>query len=501
MSNLLTEGGGIILGVGVGAAAAAAIEPAAELPRQDAWRRNPNRLLDPAMLARLIAQGGVPLDQTAYDDAKREGFDTDKLDALVYLAQTVPGVSEALTLWRLGLIGEKLFEHVLTKAGLDTRYVAPLKNRKLAEVIGLGDVATAVVRGILPSPPYVPVAPPTSGDKVPRYPMVDIDPETLAAKLGFDPEMLHIMVGRSGLSLAPGLAAQASFRDIIGPNDYLLAIAEGDLRTEWAETLHEVSRQIVTSAEAVENHLRGWSDAPTMYRRTARHGMTPEDTDILFQNIGRPLAVHQITTGLARGGKYGGDYTDVPAGPYRDAIRRSNIRPEYAALAYANRYSYPSGFQIKSEAPELGYADTNQILLEVGWSPHWADFFATKWTGGTTAAATPAAVKSEQTRLRTTTHRSYVGNMSDDTAATRALTAAGVDAADIPAILTIWQAERDLIRAQLSAADIRKAYQKNALNEATGAAWTVDDAQAALLDRGWSAQQAQDYLQIPAGGG
>jgi hypothetical protein len=86
--------------------------------------------------------------------------------------------------------------------------------------------------------------------------------------------------------------------------------------------------------------------------------------------------------------------------------------------------------------------------------------------------------------------------MIDDTAATTALTAAGVDAADIPPILTIWQAERALIRKQLSASDVRKAYQTATLNVATGAAWTHDEAIAELLDRGWSLIDAQDYLAI-----
>src|SRR5207302_11322423 len=124
------------------------------------------------------------------------------------------------------------------------------------ELPGIGDIAYGVVRGLLPPPAYVPVAPPTSGDYVPRFPVVNIDPEQRAAAQGFDKKMLQLMVGRSGLSMAPIMAAQALFRsnaaatisglpDIpgvapfirkpyVGPNDYLLAIAEGDLRTEWA---------------------------------------------------------------------------------------------------------------------------------------------------------------------------------------------------------------------------------------------------------------------------
>ena len=86
---------GILVGVGVGTAVAAAIEPAVELPKQDAWSRNPNRILDPGLLARLAAQGGIDL-ATAHEEAKRDGYSADKVDALVYLAQTVPAVSKRL---------------------------------------------------------------------------------------------------------------------------------------------------------------------------------------------------------------------------------------------------------------------------------------------------------------------------------------------------------------------------------------------------------------------
>src|SRR5215472_15312757 len=107
---------GIIIGVGAGAATSAALAPAIEVPKQEAWAANPHRILDVALLARLVAQGGIDLG-TAETDAKRDGYSPDKLDALVYLEQTVPGFAQALDLWRRGLIGDPLFEHALVKAG------------------------------------------------------------------------------------------------------------------------------------------------------------------------------------------------------------------------------------------------------------------------------------------------------------------------------------------------------------------------------------------------
>lgn len=483
----------LLAAAAIGAAASAALEPAFEVPRQDAWSNNRNRIFDAQVVARLVAQGGIDLG-SGQEEAHREGFSDDKFDQLVYLAQTVPGVPEALTLWRRGLIGDDLFTHVIVKAGLDQRYAAPLQALKTAEIVGIGDLAYGVVRGILPAPSWVPVAPPTSGTSVPRFPQVPIDPVAEAAKLGFDEAQFQIMVGRSGLSLAPGLAATAFFRGLINAEDYLLAIAEGDLRTEWAQTLQDASRQVPTAGEFVEGWLRGWVTQKQAEDGAALHGMSPTHTDLLYKIKGRPVTFHEITTGLARGGVYPSTYDDIPE-PYRKAIQEADIRPEWASIHHANRYLYPSAFVLRAlaQAGDLGdQAAVEQILLEIGWKPSFATQVSTAWLGGTGVA--DKHVAKAQTSLWTTTHRSYIAEEIDDATATAALQAAGVSAASIPAVLALWQEERSLIRKQLTPTQIRKAVSGAVINPATGVAWTHADALAALLARGYSQADAEVFL-------
>jgi hypothetical protein len=438
---------GLLVGAAIGAAAGAALEPAFEVPRQDAWNNNRNRILDVGLVAQLVAQGGIDLSD-AHAEAHREGYTDDKLDALVYLEQTVPGVGEALRLWRLGLLSDALFSHVLVKAGLDQRYAAPILNSKLAEVVGLGDIAYGVVRGILPAPAWVPVAPPAKGDKVPRFPQVQIDPLELAQKLGFDEDMLKLEVGRSGLSMAPGMAAQAFFRNIIGPNDFLLAIAEGDLRTEWADAVREVSRQILTAGEYAELELRGFIDAPTRRNLTAQHGMSDTDSDRLHNVLGRAPGVHAITTGLARGGAYPGSYANVPE-PYRSAIQRSNIREEFAEIEYADRFSYPPAFVLRAltQAGELGdEAAVQQVLEEIGWKPSFAKSVAAAWTAGQAAGEDPH-VKKAQTTLFTEAHKAYVKDGLAQDQVTPALGALAVPPSAQQQIFALWDAEKQLAAA------------------------------------------------------
>src|SRR5205823_6277940 len=106
-------------------------------------------------------------------------------------------------------------------------------------------------------------------------------------------------------------------------------------------------------------------------------------------------------------------------------------------------------------------------------------------------------VAKAQTQLWGTAHRSYIAAESDDAAASAALATAGVAPAAVPQVLDLWRAERDLIRKQLTPAQIKKAYAKSATNEATGAAWTRDEALAALVERGYAPLAAADYLNIP----
>ena len=485
----------LVVGIAAGAAASAALEPALEIPKQQAWASQPNRVLDPGLLARLVAQGGLDLG-AAQALAGHSGHSPANLDALVYLAQTVPGFAEAMHLWRLGEIGDADFTHVLVKGGLDQRYVQPILGSKTRELLGLGDIAYAVVRGILPAPSYVPVAPPAQGDKVPRYPQVQENPEALAAMLGYDATALEIMVGRSGLSMAPIMAAQALFRGIIGPNDFLMAIAEGDLRTEWADALRETARQIPTVGEMVEHHLRGWDDAPAMYQNTARHGMTKADTDLIFETTRRPLSVATITKALARGGTYNPAANELQD-PYNASVHQANLGPEWYDLGRAMKYTYPSAFVVRALLKDgaLTAAEAENIFLYEGWEPSIAQKVAQSYAPSGTAAADPHVNKA-QTTAWTKAQASYIAAEATAADVQPIFTALAIPPPAQTQIVNLWNEIRALTRKQLSPAQIKKAWAEQVINPATGQPWTDAEAIQALLDRGYSENDARTLLEL-----
>src|SRR6185437_13619886 len=215
-----------------------------------------------------------------------------------------------------------------------------------------------------------------------------------------------------------------------------------------------------------------------------------------FELLGRPLNVHEVTTGLARGGTFGGDYSTVPQ-PYQDAIRRSAIRPEYASLAYHNRYTYPSAFVLRSlaQAGDLGgQAEVATVLEEIGWAPSFATQVSTAWTSGSTGTATDPHISKAQTQVWTATHKAYVDSLISDATATTALDSAGVAAATVPAILALWRAERALIRSSLSAAQIKKAWFEQIPDPALGRPWTEAEAVTRLQELGYTTDDARILL-------
>lgn len=430
MANVWSTLEGGVVGVAVGTAGATVAAPAFEPARQQAWKDSQSRILELRDLAALVAQALQSVDEVL-DDAERNGYHKDQLLAAIQLALKAPPYPEVLDLWRRNAtrppdeqISEQQVDHALAKAGIEYQYWPALKELINAR-LSAQELALAVVRGLIPDPGILPVAPPQGQGKVPRFPSFNIDTLAEALSSGFDRERFSVLVGTMGRPMSVNEAARATFRQIIERVDFDRAIAEGDIRNEWRDPLFDVAREILSATQYAESHLRGYTpDLAKMFENMAKHGMSEEDANLLFLNQGRPLAIHQITTGLARGGVYDGPTDQIPP-VFLDAVRQSNIKPPYYNLDYANRYTYPSGFQIRSEAMkgDLSQPETEQILLEIGWAPKWAKFFSEKWTGVTAATKVKQLTDAE---IRRAFHRSAI---TEQDALSR-LEAGGYTAAD-----------------------------------------------------------------------
>jgi hypothetical protein len=486
----------LLTGAALSRAGSDAVGPVLEPVRQKAWQRNRNRVLDPGTIAELRAQGLVTSDD-AQAHVARSGLSDNLLAALVALAQEPPGIGDARSLFRRKKIGRAALHRIYAKAQISPEWWTEL-DALLDELLTPGELAAAIHRGLVPDPGLLKGEQPEPPYKVEAYPVYPIPTLEEAEASGFDRDRLGVLVGLQGLPMGVIEAAQAFYRGIITHGDYIRAFNESNNRNEWAKSVLEYARQIPTARDFFENALRGYHDLAWAQRQAERHGMSPEDSLVIYQNQGRPMNVHAITQALARGGKFNpepGELTD----PYDAAIVEGNLKPAYYDLAKANRYTLPSPFVMRSltQAGTWSEAKAALRLKEAGWIPADADEAAAEWAKGSgTAAADPHVGKAEN-QLWATLHRSYIAAESDDATATATLATLNVAPAARPHVLALWQAERDLRRKQLTPAQIKKAYAKSAVNEATGASWTRDEALAALIERGYSALDAGNYLEIP----
>lgn len=491
-----------VVSFGAGTALGPVLRPVLQDLQNTTWELHPVRPPDALTLAQGVAQGQVA-EAAARAWAKQTGYDTAQFDALINIANVGPGVAQAYRMWRRNQFGEGGFRRAVQRLGLEAEWIDDLVALK-GELLDPAQLAVMIQRTVVPNPGILPNQPSTAGSNVPPMPVVDIDVVTEALAAGIDKDRLSAMARIIGLPASPDLAARMHFRKIITEGAFNQAILEGNTRGEWAPFLLEGFRQILTAHQYAELELRGFYSKTKRRNKTAQWGMSDTDSDDLFDVLGRSINTHQIVTGEARGGTYKpppATLAEQTAGippAFLASLQRGNLRPEYYDLAYANRYTYPSFFAIRAllTGRVLDADQGYQLLLEMGWKPSLARLVADHYGVATAAGSDPHVTKA-QTQLWSTTHRSYIAGESDDTEATSALEAAGVAPTATGEVLTLWQHERSLIRKQLTPAQIKKAYQKVSPNYATGAAWTRDDALAALVERGYSVTEANDFLDIP----
>ena len=442
-------GAGSFIGNSLGEAAAFAaglaigplLRPILQALENETWSTYPDKPLDPQTMALAVAQGRI--DQpTAAAEAALTGVGATAFSNLVNFAITYPGAAQLLDLQRRSILPTGDLTAALERHGLTAEYagyVAELIDNPLDPAV----IATAIQRSIIEAPFTLPVAAPTGTGNVKAFPQSDIDAKEEAAWSGIDLDRLEVMTAIVGLPMSLQSAASGYFRGILTIDDYYRAVAEGDTRNEWRDVILEQARAILSPDQWAELYIRGWVTQDELYAGTAEHGMTTANSDLLAELKGRSIAVHQITTGLARGGEYTGDPETVPE-PFQKALQESSIRPEWYSLAYANRYTIPGYFVIKAllAAGTITQAEGEQYYLDLGWPPDLAAKAAAAEAVATTSSASP--VKSATTTALTSLRKAYIGGQVTAATAPDYLTQLGIDAAIQPQLLAVWDVQKNV---------------------------------------------------------
>lgn len=385
LGDLAAKSGGEAIAFGLGFALGRALEPAGTAIVQEAWKVDPLKAPDAQLLAEGVAQGQVD-EAKAAEWATEHGYGAEQFAAMVSIANTGPALGYAYQAWRRGLLSAGEFATALKRTGLEEQWNAALQGLH-DELLDPGALATAVHRGIIAGQGLLLREPPLGAGKVPHVAQSDIDAVAEAAGHGITQERLRVLIGNTGLPLSLGEMLQLLNRGEVVEDDVRRSIAQSNVRNEYMDVALALRRRLLTPHEYVEARLRGWIEDAAMHAGAELSGMEPADTDLLAKLSGRPLSWHQVFIGERRGGQYDGA-TDAIDPHFLKALQESNIRPEWYSLAWAQRFAYPSPFVLRqlTTSGELTTAETEQILLFVGWEPALAKKVAGRW-GGANAGA------------------------------------------------------------------------------------------------------------------
>jgi hypothetical protein len=168
--------------------------------------------------------------------------------------------------------------------------------------------------------------------------------------------------------------------------------------------------------------------------------MSQEDVDILFQNAGRPLVAHQITTALARGAQFHPEPNEQQD-PYQAAVQESNVKPSYYEMWIANRYTYPSLFQLNQlvKAGAINADTAKDWANKDGYAPEVQDALHAFWQGqspSASGASTPSAKNFTYSQI----HQAWRHSVFGDAEALTELEAIGYPAAKAQTLLNTWKA-------------------------------------------------------------
>jgi hypothetical protein len=441
VSSLLGEAGSFLdkylIGYALGTASGPALAPFVQDLANEAWTLNPVVPPDAVLLAQGVAQGQVAK-STAYAWAKETGFDKAQMDALVNIANVGPALGYAFEAWRRGFLNDGEFQTALNRTGLEAQWYPAMKQLK-TRLVDLPTLANGIQRGLIASPFALPYDAQPPAGQIQPFPTVGIDAAATAEGLGYTVEELQLEVGLAGNPPGPEALYRAWFRGAIDANDVQRGLVEGRARGEWAKAFEADARQIPTVHEFVENAIRGYSQLSDAIAGGQRHGMTPEDVTLIYQNAGRPLTPHQITIGLARGAAFHPIPGEIPD-PYEASAHEASVKPSYQELYIAaGKYGYPSLFQLNAlvKANAITADIAKDWATKSGLAPEVVDALGQFWAGESSGTAGGPKPK---TYTYSQIHQAWRHGVFTDAQALQELQDIGYSAARAQTLLNTWKA-------------------------------------------------------------
>lgn len=462
----------LLLSFALGNAAAPAIRPFAQSLENDAW--SAHSVAPPTIYttAPMAARGKVAVSDVQ-TWGNRQGFSDSVIAALMAGSLAGPDLADLFSMWRRGFIDQAGFETGLTNLGVMGSWWAHLEQLK-----------------------RVHLTPDQAANARQQQFITDQQQRDIAGLFGIEPGDADIQFELAGLPPGVETGLQMWRRGIIDQATFDRIVAEGHTKTKYTGDLEQLKRQLLSPATAVRAHLKGHIDVGAMHARGADWGYSADDMDLWYQAEGRPATVHQIHVGYMRGASLPGASSERDA--VQMAVAQSDIRPEYGDLLFAGRDTYPSLFQLNRlvAASAVTPATAAEWATKSGVNAEVVSTLTTYWQGLTGGSSADTHVSKADSQLWTTLHRAYLGSVVSPATVQQGFTLLGVPAAAQQEVLARWTFERDLERKRLTPTQVKKAWSEGVVNDATGVAWTRDEAVAYLIELGYSAADADTFLNI-----
>lgn len=465
---------------------------------------SPNTYLSPEQAAIAAARGVVP----GFDwdfEARRRGVAPDRFAALIRLSQRDLVTSEVLELFNRDALTRDQAIDELVRGGLS--------QESAEKVVVLSKV---------------PLSPDQAAQAWARNLVSDSLVRLISRSQGLTDGDADVLMGLAGEPPPTEALITAWRRGIITEEDFDRGIIQGPTRNEWIPTVKSLLTQPLTPEEAASAVTQGHLSPEEGAAKARLSGVTQEDFNVIVSNSGLPPGVQFALDALNRG--------LVTEQQFREMFLESRIKNKYIDLFLAMRRNlipaetvrmmfrlgvYPRGKAVETLMGHgLSEADANaeldleavrgrettkdltrsqimelyrddivdrptveEMLRAIGF-----DDVEVQWQ---VEIEEVNKVRSLVTAATTRVRNGYISGLIDTEVATALLDQIGVSPTRRDRLFTVWDLERQTVRAQLTTSQIQQAMRKGFL--------TDEEGYQRLLGRGYAPEDANVLVRLAGG--
>jgi hypothetical protein len=480
-------------GYGIGSALGPALNPLTQRVANEQWTAHPFKPLTPEEAAEAVVRD-LLTEKQGNIESHKSGLDDDAWRVLRGLAGEPPGAQQLLELWNREQVTEAEVDRGLRQSRMRPEWYPAFK--KLRNVlVPVSDLVRMAVREVFD--PEQRAALDLDAD----YP-ADLTPE--ARKLGLSETDARRYWAAHWNLPSYEQASQMLFRGELTQAQFDGLLRALDYAPTWRSKLKTIARAIPTTADFIRFAVREVyspdvrarfgqdDDYPEEFTaKAALHGLAEEDARAYWAAHWELPSTEQGFRMLHR--------DIITKGDLELLLRAKDVMPFWRGKLEEIAYLVPGRVDLR-RMYAAGVIDRKRVkrgYLDIGYKEADAEAltdFAVALADQSGAAKADTHEGKAQLQLWNTLHSAYLAGDATDAVVNAKLPQAGVSAAVVPKVLATWKHEREIQRQRLTATQVKKAYKKAVRNPTTGAAWTRDDALAELLSRGWSAQDANTFL-------